>query len=125
MTNNEYVTRAIALESNDYDAILSRTQTKLRLLHGLIGICTETGELQDQLKKHLFYGRQLDTVNLKEELGDLLWYIALCCDELGLTLEEIMERNIEKLELRYRDKKFKDTQALNRNLDAERKILEK
>jgi NTP pyrophosphatase (non-canonical NTP hydrolase) len=124
MTPTEYIQRATALEANDYCTIETRLFTKMRLMHALIGINTENGELQDQFKKHIFYGKPLDQINLKEELGDLMWYVALACDELNFTLEDVMETNIRKLELRYAGKKFTETQALGRDLDKERKILE-
>lgn len=130
MTPQEYVKRAIALESNDYEAIQQRLIAfdfgidKLRLLHALVGINTENGELQDQFKKYVFYGKELDKVNLIEEIGDLMWYVALACDELNVSLEEVMTKNLAKLELRYKDKKFSETQALNRDLVGERQALE-
>ena len=84
---------------------------------------TETAEFTDALKKSLFYGKPLDTVNLKEELGDLLWYVALAMDELGTDFETEMARVIAKLEARYPEK-FTTDKALNRDLDTERAILE-
>lgn len=125
MTTNEYVQRVLTTESSNFPEILERSRTKIRLLHSLMGICTEVGELQDQLKKHLFYGKEIDRVNLVEELGDLLWYIALASDYLGVPLEKIMEINIEKLETRYKKKGFSSNDALNRDLATERNKLEK
>lgn len=93
-----------------------------RLLHAAVGLCTETGEFQDQLKRHIFYGKDLDKVNLKEELGDILWYVALACNTLDIQMSEVMEKNIVKLKIRYPEK-FTQDKALNRNLEAERKVL--
>jgi NTP pyrophosphatase (non-canonical NTP hydrolase) len=62
--------------------------------------------------------------NVKEEIGDLMWYIGVFCKKNNLNLEEIMETNIKKLAARYPDK-FTQKAAINRNLDAERAILEK
>ena len=76
------------------------------------------------MKKHIFYGKPLDEVNLKEEVGDLLWYIAIICDELNTSFDEIMSTNIEKLRARYGGK-FSEVKALNGNLQTERAILEK
>lgn len=59
---------------------------KSRFAHGVIGICTEIGELQDQFKKNLIYGRELDPVNVVEELGDIAWYCALVCSSLDTVL---------------------------------------
>lgn len=94
-----------------------------RLLHAAMGMDTEAGEFMDQLKKHLFYGKPLDEVNLREEIGDLLWYIAIGCDALDTTVELEMARVIAKLQVRYPEK-FSDYLAQTRNLDAERTVLE-
>src|SRR5262249_12605893 len=95
----------------------------VRLLHAMIGLCTESGEIQDQLKKHIFYGKPIDTTNLVEEMGDLFWYLGIMANTLGVSFEEIMAKNNAKLRARYGDK-FTETAALNRNLNAERNILE-
>lgn len=95
-----------------------------RLLHAAIGIATESGELLDTLKKFMFYGKGLDIVNIKEELGDLLWYIALAMDVLDTDFPTEMDRVIRKLRLRFPDK-FNIVDANIRDLDAERKELEK
>jgi len=94
-----------------------------RLLHAAIGIATEAGEFLDPIKKLLFYGKPLDEVNLKEELGDLLWYIAIAMDALETDFTTEMQRVIAKLSTRYPDK-FTDVHAINRNLEAERSVLE-
>lgn len=93
------------------------------VLHGAIGLATEAGELLDALKKVFFYHRKLDIYNIKEELGDLAWYFACVCDALDLDPHEILDINIAKLRRRYPDKFTKD-RALNRDLVAEREILE-
>jgi len=94
-----------------------------RLLHAGIGIATESGEFLDALKKHIFYGKALDRTNLKEELGDLLWYIAIAMDELGTDFDEVQAVNIAKLTARYPDK-FTLEAAEHRDLTTERAILE-
>lgn len=93
------------------------------LLHAALGIASEAGEFTDQLKKHLFYGAPLDIVNLQEEAGDILWYLSIFIEWSGGNYEEIMERNIEKLRIRYPEK-FSLEASQNRKLDAERKVLE-
>lgn len=94
-----------------------------RLLHASIGLNTEQAEFADMLKKHLFYGKPLDETNLKEELGDLLWYMAIALDALGSDFETEMNRVIAKLKVRYPDS-FTDHHAENRDLVAERTVLE-
>jgi NTP pyrophosphatase (non-canonical NTP hydrolase) len=125
MNSKEYIQDAIRTEADDFQAMdirLYEDGTK-RLLHSGIGMATEAGEFLDALKKHIFYGKELDRVNLKEELGDLFWYMAIACDELDIEFEPIMERNIEKLKARYGEK-FSETRAEKRDLKRERVILE-
>ena len=90
----------------------------------VLGMCTEVGELQDIFKRSLVYNENIDWVNVKEEIGDLMYYIASFCRINGIDLEKILEKNVEKLESRYHDK-FSEKDALERNLNKERQILEK
>jgi len=94
-----------------------------RLEHAIDGVVSEAGELVDAMKKAKYYGKELDLTNLKEEGGDILWYLALMFDELGTTFEEEMQRNNSKLRARFPDK-FTRHSALNRDLEKERSILE-
>lgn len=120
-----FVAEAVKTESKDFEAIRCRIEHEnvIRLLHAAIGMETEAGEFIDALKKHIFYGKPLDLVNLQEELGDQLWYIAIACDVLGVTMEAMQMKVISKLRQRYPEK-FSSEHAINRDLDAERKVLE-
>ena len=125
MDTKEFVNNAIKTESRNLDEIggrLSEVRNQ-RLLHAGIGLATESGEFLDALKKHVFYGKALDTVNLSEEMGDIFWYCALISDELGVDFAKVMETNIAKLKARYGDK-FSEQKADHRNLQKERSILE-
>lgn len=126
MDSKEYVKNVLVTEARDLAPVAERLQntSTIRLMHAMVGMCTESGEIQDQLKKHIFYGKPLDKTNLVEELGDLMWYVGIMSDELGVPLSEVMEKNIAKLKARYGDK-FTEAAALTRNLDKEREILEK
>lgn len=94
------------------------------IIHAIVGVSTESGELLDAFKKQMFYGKAFDLVNLDEEFGDLLWYIALYAEARGITIPDLAKKNSEKLHTRYRDK-FSQAEALDRDLAAERKILER
>jgi len=107
----------ISLE-HPYYAELS-DQYRVDFLHGVLGIASESSELIQCLVDSKF-----DPVNLKEELGDILWYIAILCNVVGCSIEDLMELNINKLKARYPDK-FTSENAINRDLEAERNILEK
>lgn len=124
ITSQNYVKSATKTESPITEAMIDRLtepQT-IRLLHAAMGLSTEAGEFMDMLKKHIFYGKPLDLVNAKEEIGDTMWYTALAIDVLQTTLDEVMTVNIEKLAFRYPEK-FTEFRAENRDLETERKIL--
>jgi len=93
-------------------------------LHYLTGMMTEVGELVDPFKKFMAYRKMIDFVNVQEELGDLMWYVANFCRINNFDLEKIMDNNIAKLRARYPEK-FTEENAINRNLEKEREILEK
>lgn len=91
--------------------------------HTIIGIVTEAGELAEALYKAMFLGEEFDVVNFREELGDIAWYRALGLGAAGSTPDENDRENIAKLMKRFRDK-FTDEEANNRDLAAERIVLE-
>jgi len=95
-----------------------------RVFHSIIGIATESTELCEALYDVLLRKGELDVVNLLEENGDIHWYQAIMMDALGGDWEGIFNTNIEKLRARYPDK-FTSDKAINRDLEAEREILEK
>jgi NTP pyrophosphatase (non-canonical NTP hydrolase) len=114
------------LKSNDYDAIAGRMISDVDMIdmnHAILGMFTEGAECADAFKRFLFYGTELDRVNLKEEVGDVMYYVQLLCQSGGFTLEEAMDSNEAKLNKRYGDK-FSEDAAVNRDTDAEREILE-
>lgn len=118
----ENVTRTESPVTPEMIARISDPQT-IRMIHATMGMCTEAAELLDMLKKHVFYGKPLDLVNAKEEVGDQQWYCGLMIDILQTTFDEVLTVNIEKLQARYPEK-FSEEKAINRNLDVERQILE-
>lgn len=93
-----------------------------RLLHAVLGFTTESIEMVEAIYKQL-HGDELDRVNMAEEIGDLEWYKAIALDELGADEAVIRERNIAKLRQRFPDR-FSAEKAINRDVAAERVILE-
>lgn len=71
------------------------------LLHGAIGISGEAGELLDSIKKTWVYNKDVDLGNIKEELGDLLFYIQHVANTAGFNLEAVLVDNMTKLRIRY------------------------
>lgn len=92
-------------------------------IHMSLGLVTESGEIADVFKKAIAYNKDIDWINIKEEIGDVMWYIANFCNINNWDLRDIMEINIKKLEARYPDK-FTTNNAINRDLVKERSILE-
>jgi NTP pyrophosphatase (non-canonical NTP hydrolase) len=90
--------------------------------HMLRGVITEIGELTDIYKKHDAYGAPFDEVHVSEEIGDLMWYIMGLCIIYDFDLEDILQRNIDKLRERYPEK-FSREYATSRDLTKERKAL--
>lgn len=125
MNPSEYSTAVLVTESKNFDAIRARLKTdaSLRLMHSIMGVANEAGELMEAIKKGIFYGKEPDRVNLIEEYGDLLWYIALGLDALGVTFDEVMEKNIAKLKARYKDGEFDALLAVERDRVKEREAL--
>jgi len=98
-------------------------ETTRRLLHGVIGLVTEAGELVEAIMNHVIDGKPLDLVNIGEEVGDSFWYEALILTVTNSDPSVVARHNIEKLLLRFPDK-FTEENALVRDIVAERRALE-
>jgi NTP pyrophosphatase (non-canonical NTP hydrolase) len=75
-----------------------------RLLTAAVGMSAEAGEFTEIIKKIIFQGKPVNEENLfhlKRELGDIMWYVAQACMGLRISLDEVMEMNVEKLVARY------------------------
>lgn len=112
-TPQDYQAAADNTKSCDYQKIGNCLKQNLTvdLLHAVIGLTTEVGEFADPIKKHIFYGKQLDKENLHEELGDICWYLAIACNALSFDLMEVMQQNIAKLLVRYLNAEYSDEAA--------------
>lgn len=66
-----------------------------------LGLVGEAGEVAEMVKKELYHGHHPGRYEYRDELGDVLWYLAVLADKLGFSLEEIAEANIAKLKKRY------------------------
>lgn len=128
-TSEQYINDVLVTAAGDHEAIAKRLSdhTTVDMMHAAMGMVTEAAELMDMLKKHIFYGKELDLVNAEEELGDSNWYQSLMIHSIRMkehvtSWEQIWEKNIAKLKARYGDK-FTEAAAKNRDLDTERKVL--
>lgn len=104
------------------EALDSDVSRAVVILHGILGHATESGEMLEALMKGLI-GAGFDGTNLMEEIGDSFWYDAILLRLYGKTFDDVQRTNIAKLRARFPNK-FSEYDANNRNLEAERKILE-
>lgn len=82
----------------------------------------EGGELLSAMQRWIWYRKELDEANVKEELGDVMWYIAEVCNALGYDLGEIMAANITKLRARYPEQ-YSDVLAAEENRDRAKEAI--
>lgn len=99
------------MRNDVYEAAAMRTcrhskESQQAVLEAALGLNGEAGEVADLIKKSVFGGHPMDRDKLILELGDILWYIAEAAYGLNVSLDEIMTRNIQKLEARYPTGKF-------------------
>ena len=94
MTINEYQDLAMTTLNPE----LSKKDV---LINGVMGLCGESGEAIDIVKKHLHQGHELDKEKLAKELGDIAWYLAETAWALDIPLEDILQGNIDKLRRRF------------------------
>ena len=105
------------MRGNEYQKLAARTiNPRLRDYeieqHALHGMAGEIGEIHSLYQKS-YQGHEFDEEHVKKELGDLLWFIAEYCTSMGWTLEDVMTKNIQKLNARY-PKGFECSKSLNR-----------
>ena len=96
------------MDASDYQRLAMRTRNPAfderdALINGVMGLCGESGEVIDLVKKHLAQGHPLDTEKIKRELGDVAWYLAETADAVGADLSAILQMNLDKLRARYPD----------------------
>ncbi len=100
---------------DQYQRAALRTVGNNTLTTAVLGLCGESGEIADYLKKALAQGHAFERDKMKKELGDVLWYVAICADALDMTLEEVAQTNIDKLLARYPGAGFEVDRSLRRD----------
>lgn len=98
MTGNEYQKAALRTAFSGLDSLSYNL-----LINGVMGLCGESGECVDMVKKFLFQGHDLNREELAKELGDVAWYLAVTAHAIGYPLDTVLEMNVEKLKNRYPD----------------------
>ena len=94
------------MEANEYQRLAMTTlnpelSKRDVLINSVMGLCGEAGEAIDIVKKWMAHGHELDREHLAKELGDIAWYLAEAATALDLSLDDILQANIEKLKKRY------------------------
>ena len=106
------------MKINEYQELAMRTlNPKLNkkdvLINAVMGLCGESGEAIDLVKKHLAQGHEFDKQKFAKELGDIAWYLAEAAYAIDMPLEDILEGNIEKLRKRFPEG-FDSEKSINR-----------
>ena len=107
----QFVDEVTSQPSKNHEAFIYRIQElegqgfpSERLLTASVGMCAQAGEFTEIVKKIIFQGKPVNEENLfhlKRELGDIMWYVAQACIGLDISLDEVLEMNVEKLVARY------------------------
>ena len=116
MNDKEYSDYVYGLAAK-VDVNLGRQMSDM--MHGAIGLAGESGELLDAVKRHVYYGKDLDMVNSLEECGDAVFYLTLFLRGMSLTLQDAIDSNVRKLNKRY-PHGFNKSDCENRDKEAER-----
>ena len=103
---------------NEYQELAQRTANKALLpddplFNAMLGLAGETGECCDLVKKCFFQDGRDIREKLKDELSDVMWYLAEAAAAMGWKLDEIAQHNVEKLRKRYPDG-FTAERSMNR-----------
>jgi len=84
-----------------------------QLANAGLGISDEAGEVAGLVKKMLYQGHPANPIKIANEMGDVLWYLALLATTMGFSLGDVAEANVKKLEQRY-PKGFSAADSINR-----------
>ena len=114
----------LALAKDGEDIVKNLTPEQANLWHMATGVSGEAGELLDAIKKHVIYQKPLDVENVKEELGDMLFYMSNLMQSIGLSFEEVLQHNVDKLSVRYSSGSYSNKQAQER-ADKVSEVVEK
>jgi len=111
------------MQINEYQKLAMKTlnpelSQKDVLINSVMGLCGEAGEAIDIVKKWLAQGHTLDKAHLAKELGDIAWYLAEAATALDMSLEDILQANIDKLKKRYPEGFSSDRSQMRHEGDA-------
>lgn len=107
MNFNEY-------QKKSFSAIQGHNDNKEEVMHWAIGLGEECGEALSVIK-HKYYAGSYDPIDLVEELGDLLWYLAALCTASGFNFEDVAAFNLAKMDFRYPKGDFDEQRSKDRH----------
>ncbi len=119
---NSYISiispESLLSEQVRYDSFVAllfkQMPTPLMHLHAALGVAGEAGELADAIKKEHIYGKPTDRANIVEELGDLRFYLQAVQQLYGISEQEVLQQNANKLCVRYKSLRYSDEAAISR-----------
>lgn len=120
----QFENMTLALAKDGEAIVKNLTPEQANLWHMATGVSGEAGELLDAIKKHVIYQKPLDVENVKEELGDMLFYMSNLMQSVGLSFEEVLQHNVDKLSVRYSSGSYSNKQAQER-ADKVSELVEK
>lgn len=106
-------------------SMLIKHDEQIKLIHGIVGMISECGELGEQLGNWLFFGGELQVFGkdgMVEEFGDFRWYQTEALEALKVSDDEVETLNIQKLAARYGER-YSDFAAVNRDVEKEHEAL--
>jgi phosphoribosyl-ATP pyrophosphohydrolase len=107
-----------ASETIRYDVFVAglfkNMSPEMMKLHCALGVCGEAGELADAIKKEVIYCKGEDVNNIVEELGDLAFYMQATMQRYGITEQQVLQGNADKLAKRYVGLKYSNVAAIER-----------
>jgi NTP pyrophosphatase (non-canonical NTP hydrolase) len=113
-TDLEYSEFVFKLKKPGEEILTTLTPMKCDLMHMAMGISGEAGELLDAVKKYIIYQKPLDLENVKEEIGDLNFFLEGILQNLSISKKEVIDLNKAKLSKRYAKGTYTDVQAQER-----------
>ena len=114
------MSKGTALSLNEYQNLAARTagaggEGERRLIISALGLAGEAGEFANMVKKLTAHGHNIAPSILADELGDVLWYVAEAATACGLSLGDLAQKNVEKLQKRYPEG-FSEEKSRNRKV---------
>lgn len=114
MLQDPYSRMVFCLVKPGKEILESLTPNKVNVLHMVLGVVGEAGELSEAIKKHVAYDKPLALESVIEELGDIEFYLEGLRLVLGIKRDETLTANYEKLSKRYPGLRFSDAAANDR-----------